>query len=127
MAGESPLPREHWEEFEVPKEGLGDVVNFKEVRRYSGTDSAEDKGRGDLSESLDPDPTPFTVEVRTRDHVRAWLAFSLFALLAGTVLIILASVAGGLFDHDQANWAVTAFIVPEVALLGAATGWFYGK
>jgi len=66
---------------------------------------------------------------RRRDHTRASLAFALLGLL----LVEIVAAIGGSFQFSGAdkgmadfNSVINALIGPTVALVGAATGFYFG-
>lgn len=119
-------------EDEVPAVGL-DCEELALIRRSEvydpnpGTGGGGDGATGGaLVEFVEPDPTPFNiVSQKKNDDVRALLAYSLFGLLAGTVAIVIAGLWTAKFDRDTAEWVTTSFVGPELALLGAATAFYY--
>jgi hypothetical protein len=82
---------------------------------------------GNRRPTQEPALTPEMWAEARRDHTRASLAFYLLALLAGEILI---AFAGNLFwnspEKSGFNTIATAVIGPTVALVSAATGFYYG-
>lgn len=73
------------------------------------------------------DARPVEGKARKVEDTRARLAFSLVSLLAGTVAALLVLLFfGKLSEHDFASVA-GILISPLVGLVGAVTGYYYGK
>jgi uncharacterized integral membrane protein len=64
---------------------------------------------------------------RKVEKTRATLAYLLFGLLAGVLLMLLILLAIHRVTVQQFDSAVGVVVAPVVALLGAATGYYYGK
>jgi len=64
---------------------------------------------------------------RKVEKTRATLAYLLFGLLAGVLLMLLLLLATHRLTVQQFDSAAGVVVAPVVALLGAATGYYYGK
>ena len=81
----------------------------------------------DLGE-LDLEREPVFVErLRSVEDTRAKLAFALVALLAGIVLSLVLLLAWKRITADDFQKLAGVLISPVVALVGAATGYYYGR
>lgn len=73
------------------------------------------------------DARPVEGRARKVEDTRARLAFCLVALLAGTIAVLLALLwQGDLNQHEFAEVA-GVLISPLIGLVGAVTGYYYGK
>lgn len=72
-----------------------------------------------------PPQEPFNPE-KFRERTRAWLAGGLTALLAAVVLILLIALVIGAYATKDAVDLLGVLLSPLVALVGAATGFYYG-
>lgn len=64
---------------------------------------------------------------RKVEQTRATLAYCLFGLLAAVVGVLLGLLAAGTFTTQNFDSAAGVVLSPIFALLGAATGYYYGK
>lgn len=77
---------------------------------------------------LDLDRSPVKEGPAKRvEKTRATLAYLLFALLATIVLTLLALLAAHKITTDELGSTAGVLISPVIGLLGAATGYYYGK
>jgi hypothetical protein len=64
---------------------------------------------------------------RAVEKTRATLAYCLFGLLAAVVGVILGLLAAGTLSPTEFDNIAGVLIAPIVGLLGAATGYYYGR
>lgn len=72
-----------------------------------------------------PPQEPFNPE-KFREQARAWLAGGLTALLTLVVLSLVAAIVFGHYATKDAVDLLGVLLSPLVALVGAATGFYYG-
>lgn len=80
---------------------------------------------GDLAPVDEARPTEG--KARPLEDTRARLAFCLVAILAGTIVILLALLGCGELDESEFANVAGVLISPLVGLVGAVTGYYYGK
>jgi hypothetical protein len=68
---------------------------------------------------------PYNLD-KTRERARAYLASSLTLLLATVVLILVVAVTARSYPTKEAVDLLGVLLSPLVALVGAATGFYYG-
>lgn len=73
------------------------------------------------------DVQPVEGKARRVEDTRANLAFCLFGLLAATVVGLLLLLWLGKLDADDFAQVAGLMISPLVGLVGAVTGYYYGK
>jgi uncharacterized membrane protein YeaQ/YmgE (transglycosylase-associated protein family) len=64
---------------------------------------------------------------RPVERTRALLAYLLFGLLAGIVAVSLSFLGAGLVTVEEFTKVMGILLSPVVGLLGAATGYYYGR
>lgn len=97
-------------------------------------DLPEDTGQGDIEfvSSETPAPgggLPLTQGYdpnRTRESIRSGLAIGLTVLLAVVVLAVVGATVFGDYPVAEAKELLSVVLAPLVALVGAATGFYYG-
>jgi hypothetical protein len=77
--------------------------------------------------SLELDDQPLEVKTRPVEDTRAQIAFSLLALLAGVLIALLALLAFRRITVDEMVKLTGVLLAPLVGLVGAATGYYYGR
>jgi hypothetical protein len=73
------------------------------------------------------DGSPFELRSRPVEDTRALIAFSLLALLAGVVAALLLLLAFRRISVDEMVRLMGVMLAPLVGLVGAATGYYYGR
>ena len=71
--------------------------------------------------------SPVEGKARPIDNTQATLAFCLVGILAGTILLLLVLLWFGELDGDTFPEVAGLLISPLVGLVGAVTGYYYGK
>ena len=72
-------------------------------------------------------PPPRELPPRPVEKTRATLAYLLFALLAAVIAADLALLAAGTLTPQSFDNVTGVVLAPVVGLLGAATGYYYGR
>jgi len=72
-----------------------------------------------------PELRPFDPEPQ-REHLRGWIALWLLAMLALVLLCSFISLWAGI-DGEKLRTVLTILVGPLVALVSAATGFYYGS
>jgi len=80
----------------------------------------------DLSH-LDATPSPKEGRGKRVERTRARLAFALLGLLSGIFGVLLGLLASGGLTPVQFQNVTGVAIAPVIGLVGAATGYYYGK
>jgi hypothetical protein len=103
----------------------------KPTDAHAEGDGSDDSAASPLSVDLEPlslDRAPVEVGPgRPIESTRATLAFSLLALLAGVLAALLAMLACGQISADEFSKLTGVLLAPLVGLVGAATGYYYGR
>ncbi len=81
----------------------------------------------DLGDFLLAEPPVEEGPARRVEKTRALLAYLLLALLAAVLASLLALLAFGRVRVDEFGTLAGVLIAPLVGLVGAATGYYYGK
>lgn len=65
--------------------------------------------------------------IRRVEQTRALLAYILVGVLATVVFVLLGLLGEGILSSDEFSSVAGVLIAPLVGLVGAATGYYYGK
>lgn len=78
-------------------------------------------------EALSAAETPVEEVERRREDTREHVAWWLLAIFASTVAIVLGLLGASLITGAEAKDMLSILVPPEVSLLGAVTGFYYGS
>lgn len=112
----------------VPDDGKGEAASERQVQREAELEDETEPQTLELTDGPIPPSTvssPYSID-RDREQKRGWIALILVGLLAA--VIILSFI--GLFlkvELKDLKELLTIILSPLVALVGAATGFYFGE